>query len=203
MALGDVKDFVQSLAPTWLSKGFGEALMLMFGLIADAHAEGAREATAQRFILHCAADALNLHGKQVQILRAPGETTEQFRARLAAAWEAWSKAGTGGGILLQLEPAGVTSATIHEGDSIDPDVPASWAKWWLEVSDPHPFTPPITYGSGRRYGDGALYGFGDGSAIAYTRAVIRKWQPAHVLCTGVLVHFSAPAIDIRLPVPWT
>ncbi len=203
MAQGDVVDYQVSLAPTWLQKGYGEALMLVFGLVADATAEGAREAVAQRFIRFCAADALGLHGKQVQILRAPGETTEQYRVRLQQAWDAWSKAGTGGGILLQLEPAGIVSATIHEGDSIDPDVPDSWAKWWLEVNEPHPFTPPITYGSGRTYGDGALYGFGDDHAIAYVRAVIRKWQPAHVLCTGVLVHFTTPPIDVRLPVPWT
>lgn len=201
MAAGDVVDYQLSLCPPWLLEVYGEALQLVLGLAKDAIAEGAREAVVQRFIAYCSADALPLHGGQVQIFRAPGEMVEQYRVRLAQAWRAWSKAGTAAGIALQLEPAGLTSVTFHEGDSIDPDVAASWAKWWLEVSEPHPFTPPITYGSGRTYGDGALYGFGDDHAIAYVRAVIRKWQPSDVLCTGVLVHFSVPLIDIRLPVP--
>lgn len=200
MATGDIVDYQLSLCPPWLLDLYGEALELVLGLMKDALAEGAREAVVQRFVRFCAADALRYHGDQVQILRAPGETTEQFRARLLRAWSAWSKAGTGGGILLQLEPVGIGSATITEGASVDPSVTSSWAKWYLTVHEPHPFTRPITYGSGHTYGDGALYGFGDDFAIAYVRAVIRKWQPAHVLCTGVVVEFSAPLIDVRLPV---
>lgn len=200
MAAGDLVDHQLSLCPPWLLERYGEALQLVLGLAKDAIAEGAREAVVQRFVRHCAADALKHHGSERQIFRAPGESLEAYRTRLIQAWEAWSKAGTAAGILLQLEPAGVTNATITEGASIDPAVTSSWAKWYLTAHEPHPFTPPITYGSGHVYGDEALYGFGDDHAIAYVRAVIRKWQPAHVLCTGVLVEFSIPLINVRLPV---
>lgn len=202
MAAGDVVDYQISLCPPWLLAQYGEAWQLAFGLAKDSIAEGARESVVQRFIRHSSADALAFHGRQVGIFRAPGESTEQYRTRLTQTWQAWSKAGTPAGILLQLEPAGITNAEIFEGVSVDPSVPSSWATWYLRVHEPHPFTPPITYGSGGTYGGGALYGFGNATAIEYARAVIRKWQPAHALCTGIVVEFSSPACEVRLPVPW-
>lgn len=200
--MGSFADYQLSLAPPWLLGPYGEAWHLVLGFVKDAHAEGAREAVVCRFLPYAPLDALDEHGRDRQILRAPGEPIESFRARLLTAWQAWAKAGTGGGILLQLEPAGIVSATITEGASIDPSEASTWAKWYLTVHEPHPFTPPIVWGDGHLWGDGWLWGFADDTAIAYARAIIRKWQPAHVLCTGVLVEFSTPPTSVRLPVPW-
>jgi hypothetical protein len=198
--MSDAKDYQLAIAPTWLLGPWGEALMLALGLAKDATIEGAREAAVQRFVRYCAADALDEHGEERQILRAPAELLEQYRARLILAWDAWERAGTPGGILAQLVPVGIEHAEVLEGVSADPSIPSSWAKWYLRVHEPHPFTPPIVYGDGREYGDGALYGFGNDFAIAYTRAVVRKWNAAHAHCTGIVIEFSDPAIDVRLPV---
>lgn len=203
MARGDIVDHQLAHCPPWLLAKYGEALELALGLAKDAIAEGARWAVAQRLVLHCGADALQLHGRQLGIFRAPGETTAQYRERLARGWEAWRWAGTARGILEQLEPVGILDAEIFEAVSVDPSVASSWATWYLRVHEPHPFTPPITWGDGHTWDDGWLWGFGDDAALAYVRAVIRKWQPAHVLCTGVVVEFSSPATEVRLPVPWT
>lgn len=198
--MADVKDYVQALMPTWLLGPMGEALTLVYGLIADAHAEGTREAVALRFVDFAPLDSLDDHGSDREILRAPGEGLEAFRARLMQAWDAWAQAGSPGGILLQLGPAGVAAAVLVEGASIDPEIPASWGRWYLDVSEPHPFTPPVVWGGGQEWGDGWLWGFGDATALEYVRRVIRKWEPARTLCTGIRIEFSSPATFVRLPV---
>lgn len=203
--MGDFVQNEEANSPPWLLGKYGEAWGIVMGLFADAHAEGAREAVVQRFVRLCAADALDEHGEERQILRAPGEDVEAFRQRLILAWDAWEKAGTPGGILEQLVPVGIENAEVIEGVSIDPSTPSSWAKWYLRVHEPHPFTPPILYGaapagSGRDYDSGALYGFGDAAALEYVRAVVRKWNAAHAQCTGIVVELSGPpSYEFRLP----
>jgi hypothetical protein len=67
--------------------------------------------------------------------------------------------------------------------------PMTWATWFLDVSPPHGFTAPQAWGA-FTWGDGALWGFGNAELMEFTRRVIRKWQPAHVRCLGVLVRFA-------------
>lgn len=197
--MADVKDYVRAIAPPWLLAAYGEALLLVLGLIGDAHGEGTREAVALRFVDAAPLDALDDHGADRQIARAPGEGLEAFRQRLLQAWDAWALAGTGAGILLQLEPAGITSATIVEGASADPSVPSTWATWYVRVHEPHPFVAPFLWGAGRDWGDGWLWGFGAPDVIEYARAIVRKWRPAHAHSTGIVVEFSSPTVDVRIP----
>lgn len=204
--MGDAKEYQLAISPPWLLGPYGEGWMIFQGLLKEAHIEGAREALVQRFVLLCAADALDLHGEERQILRAPGETLEQFRARLAISWDAWMKNGTPGGVLEQLAPVGIVDATITEGASIDPSMPSTWATWYLTIRPPHPFTDPIVIGlppvgSGRAVGDGWLVGFATDAAIAYTRAVIAKWGAAHGLCTGAEIYDTTGTYTRRLPIP--
>jgi hypothetical protein len=228
--MGDFKEYELANSPPWLLELWGEAWALVQGLFADAHAEGTREAVALRFVVHAPLDALDEHGADRQILLAPGEALEQFRTRLRQAWDAWAKAGTGGGILLQLEAAGIVSATIYEGpprwDGFEwgdgtlwgtrvgfTTAPAqswgsftwgsytwgpramNWANWVLVIHEPHPFSPPASWGQ-RTWGDGWLWGFSTPAPIEYTKAIVRKWQPAHVRNVGVVVEFQAGASSV-------
>lgn len=204
--MGDAKEYQLALSPPWLLGTYGEAWMLVMGLLKEAHIEASREAVVQRFVTYCAADGLDEHGQERQIPRAPGETVEQYRARLMLAWEAWQRAGTPAGILLQLTPAGVTNASIVEHASIDPSISSSWAVWHMVVEMPHPFVDPVILGpapvgSGRRLGDGSLLGFGSAHAIEYVRAVIKKWNAVHTTCTGLAIYDTTMTYTRRLPVP--
>jgi hypothetical protein len=220
---GDCKTYQLALCPPWLLGAQGEAWELIQGLIKDAHAEGTREAVALRFIPYCPLDALAVHSAERQIERAPGEEIEIFRARLRGAWDAWSKAGTEEGILMQLAAAGITTADavegmtewgggftwgdgtiwgyVHVGVTWGSFVwgeetwgeflgPMTWARWFLIVEPPHPFTPPQLWGAGWLWGDATRWGFGNDALMEFVRRVIRKWQPAHVVCLGVLVRFD-------------
>lgn len=203
--MGDGATYTLAISPPWLLGPYGEGWGLVMGLLKEARAEGAREAVLQRFVQLCAKDALDEHGSERQIPRAPGETLPQYRGRLAIAWDAWEKAGTPAGVLEQLAPAGIESVTLTEGASIDPSVASTWAKWYLTVGNPHPFTDPIILGptpvgSGRLMGDGWLMGFADGTAIAYTRVIVRKWGAAHAICTGISIIDTGGTYSRRLPV---
>lgn len=198
--MGDAKEYQLAISPTWLLDSRGEAWGIALGLLKEAHIEASRESVVQRFVPWCAADALDEHGSERQIPRAPGEGVEQYRQRLIGAWNAWEQAGRPAGILAQLVPVGIGNAEVVQGVSADPSTPSTWGTWYLRVHEPHPFTPPIYYGAGRTYGDGALYGFGSDFALAYTRAVVRKWNASHAKCTGVVVEFAGVGTDIRFAV---
>jgi hypothetical protein len=178
------------LAPPWLRGRWGEAWNGTVGLAMDMVAEGAMQAVKARFIKGAPSDALPYAGTDRQIERAPGESDDQYRARLLGAFETWRLAGTNKGITTALAVIGYPNARVFESHDWFPGNPRWW-RFWVVIDPPHGFT---TW----KVGDGTKLGMkllgldkaGDKSAVDLLRRVVRKWKAAHTVCEKLIVVLS-------------
>ncbi len=185
-------EYAKEYAPPWLLGTWGERFLSVIGEAKDAKTALAREACKARMSELAPADALVRIGADRVVLQAPGETDAAFRARLLLAFDIWMANGTEAGLkTYHLTPAGIVNVVLTE----DQDVAGAfghWARFLIDVFPPHPFVAPIEWGSGEVYGEGTgvRWGFGDDTAVDYTRAVTRRWKPSHTRCLGVRIRWS-------------
>lgn len=189
-------EYVVALAPPWLRGRWGEAWHRAHGLVLDMVAEGAVQATKARLLRHGPDDALPYAGADRQIERAPGESTESYRARLLGAFETWRLAGTNKGILSALAVIGYTKAAIYESHGwfpLDPE----WWRFWLVLDPPSGFST-WKLSDGTKLGEKIVgldkLGADAKAAITLLRRVVRKWKAAHTLCIKVIVVLSGKLI---------
>jgi hypothetical protein len=186
-------DYAKAHAPPWLLGEWGEKFLTVLGESRDAKTSLAREACKARMSELAPADALVRIGADRVVLQAPGETDAAFRARLLTAFDIWHAAGTEQGIKDLLGAAGCVTVVLTE----DQDVAGAlghWARFLIDVFPPHPYTAPIEWAAAgpTTWGEesGVRWGFGDSTAVDYTRVVTRRWKPAHTRCLGVRVTWS-------------
>lgn len=190
------------LAPPWLQKPRGKELNGVLGLAKDQIVDAVKWAIKARFVLLCPPDALDHLGFERLIERYPVDTIDSYRARLAAAWETWTYAGTSRGMLAAFHAAGFDSVNLYDvhtgpGDfgTWPPDAnPANWSRFWIEL---YPGANDFAFlhwrntrwgEAGLKWGDGHAWGITATRAhVAWVRSIARKWKPAHTICAGIIV----------------
>ncbi len=127
------------LLPTALRGRWGKAWGRAFGLEKDDVVTSMKLAVRSGFIDDAPTDALDRHGADVVFERFPSEDEEDYRARIAAAWDLWPTAGTKGALELAISQLGLAGTLYLPGD-FAPDAPPSsgWAKWWFYCTT-HPW----------------------------------------------------------------
>lgn len=194
----DFVDYQLAHAPPWLLGTWGDKLMRLLGQAKEDQSARTKLAVKARFVDIAPDDALPDLGKDRVMLRAPGEAADDYRSRLASAFEIWSTAGTKAGLLELFRVAGATNVTIWEDQEAGGAL-GHWARFAISVAEPHPFTAPATWGT-FAYGDGTRWGFGDSAALDYARNVVRRWKPAHTRCVGIAVTWDDAADFSVIPV---
>jgi hypothetical protein len=138
-------------------------------------------------------DALDKLGADRMLPRYPAEVDAAYRARLAAAWDAWERAGSAVGVLGELRrylgPLGLVSwmqiltpllryvsnvdgtVTTTQGGAFLIDIPNWWTKFSLLIAVPAGPAIPA-----------------DGSDVANAvAAILKNWIPAHEVCVSISV----------------
>jgi hypothetical protein len=145
-------------------------------------------------------DVLPLVGAERGMPRYPGETPDQYRARLLDAWNAYKFAGSEGTIVAQFAHAGYPGTEIvFNAAALGPNGEAApyWSQFWVHFpfSSDHPVTGDgPTWGS-FNYGDGTVYGL-DVTVGFYQliHGIVRKWKPSRWICRGFTFELADTSI---------
>jgi hypothetical protein len=171
-----LSDVAAESLPPWLAGPWARKLLdAIFGQ-ADASSNRVLQAgMAPRLRRNPPEDALPVIGWERGMPRYPGETREQYRARLDGAWDAWSRGGSALAIVDQLEAAGLPGAQIFRASQWDryPDA-AYWSIFWVFV--PEAYSPKS-------------------STLVQRQAwasIVSKWKPAQWICGGIVLELSGP-----------
>lgn len=184
-------EYYPALFPVWLRGPTGDAWATGFGVMLDGVADSATNAVKCRIVREAPSDALAYIGSERNLDRVPSESDAQYRARLEAAWDAWSYAGTDRAIVEQLELLGLTAVCVRNNqwtwDANAGNVAYYWARFWVVLSG-HGWTADDTWGLGT-WGSSGLWGFASTvttDSIAFARNVVRKWKSAHAQCVNII-----------------
>jgi hypothetical protein len=184
-----------ALSPTVFQGTNGQKLMPgTLGVFFDAAAEGCNQAVKARFFDSDTfpPSALSYLGAGRSMPRYPLDTDATYTARLRDAWNIWPQAGTKYGIEAQLAALGLT-ATVKDRSSVgwnwDNDTD-NWSRFWVVITG-HPWAS-WEWGDGTLWGDGKTWG-SDATVdeVKSVRALVRKWKPAQVVCTNIIVVMDA------------
>lgn len=135
------RNYVSHIVPPWLRRYWGERLVGgAIGLYADLLMEGGAQATKAPWLRSNTSpdDALPRIGDERNVPKVDGETPDEYRERLANAWELWGEAGTvtyGANVLEAwgFTPAGVFVYAWKDGDQ---DAAAThWSKYSVVALD--------------------------------------------------------------------
>ena len=131
------RDWQPTLHPTALRGRWGTAWAASLGAEKDTLLSLAKEAVTARFVDAAPSDALALHGHDRDLERSPIDTAATFRARIAASWDVWSRAGTPYGYAYALS---LTSVQIRGARFVaqyqwtPPDgLTSLWSRFWVLV----------------------------------------------------------------------
>ena len=198
------------LLPPWMQDETGIPLAQAFGMVKDGMCEAAMQAVRARCIRTAPNDALDYAGQERSLPRMPGDTPASYLARLLAAWDLWSQAGTEQSIKTALGWLGLTNFKIFgqtnttgqrctDGDWNWDGDSANWARAWVVIYPPHPWVTDGTWSSPGIWGDGGTIG-SDASEqeVALIRYSVNAWRPAHV-AVGIIVVMDVTAFNAALP----
>lgn len=180
--------WIFNLAPGWLQGYWGQRLLGICVLVADIVSEGASEAIRAPWLAESTSpdDCLSLKGEEYMMPRYPGETAEQYRARLLAVWETWPYAGSAQAIETQLAAAGFDATVVFHSDRLGPKGQAApyRSQFWVLLNGTPTYESPA-WGD-FDWGDGTEWGATDVSPedADLIRAIVRKWKPADWVCRG-------------------
>jgi hypothetical protein len=206
--------------PPWLLGEWGQKWVTQLGGKFDELLTWAKEGVKLRFVLECPDEALIAHGYERMIERAPGESYDDWRDRLWAAWETWKWAGTDRGIYNAFSVIGWTiSPWITEpmwswppgwadtglmwilpamawgGDCPDQDNdPTHFARFWI-LADGYAlgYETDGTWGDPGTYDDGGAWDFSDATTadeVDRWKRMIRKWKDSQATCPEILMIMS-------------
>lgn len=203
--------------PPWHGGDPGDRWHYALGTIKDAMADSAEIAARQRLISECAADALPLHGESLGWPRAPGETVEEYRARLLQSpyLEEWRGRNTGiiDALKFILTPFIGTTTPPANWVEVKESFTAGWGRQknpgpginpakqrWFNVilRHPHPFGTDYAF----RYGDGTVWGGGknwgvngDPRLIELLRMAVRRQKSGHSFCEWIAIVLAGDVIN--------
>ncbi|GIW28214.1 MAG: hypothetical protein KatS3mg070_1577 [Meiothermus sp.] len=106
------EDWLPELAPPWLQKDRGWALLAGWGRALDEYSSLVVTGLLARWVHLAPEDALNRLGTERGLIRYPGESLESWRTRVVGAWEFWRWSGTEYGLSLALLQLGYSSAIV-------------------------------------------------------------------------------------------
>ncbi len=200
------------LNPPTATGPVGELWIAAVGFFHDMIAEQAVQAvkSAQMRSNTFHESGLKLIGSERKMPRYPAETSDQYKARLRDAWEAYVKAGNHRSILEQLEHVGLVAeiweqtqkgpAPTHDSANIwnwDDDT-ANWSRFWVVITG-HTFQS-ITWG-GFSYGDNLTWGSTASEEDVQTvRDIITHWKNANVIFPNIIVVLDQPTWDTIVPI---
>lgn len=162
------------LAGPWGSRWLGAV-----GAMLDGALDGALDAGTLVGPLRAPVDALALLGEDRALEQLPSEGDADYRARLVAAWDLWTTAGTRAALEAAITQCGL-AGTIYLPADWSPDNPprAGWSQWWIYATT-HPWTDDGTWGDAGTWDDGGTW---DSSAtpeeVARVRRLLRTWTNA-------------------------
>ena len=193
--------------PAIIAGANGQRWQQAIGVLADALAEGARQAARSRWISTCPDDALGLHGGAMGWPQAPGESADEYRARLALNWHLQEWRGTAKGIQDAFAALGMPNVDVWDTFNspmvrAEGTVPHRYHWFWVIVRDPHPFGTDFSC----RMGDGTLIGAaptgsgkligvnGDPRLVETLRGIVAAMKPAHAWCEWIAICLSGDIV---------
>lgn len=154
-------DQLSSRLPTYLR----DAPSLLFagkvGAAMDLCLQALKDAVRVGLVYLCTDDALAAHLADVAMEGLPGETAASQRARVAAAFDTWTMAGTRPGLVLAVEQLGFSGYALRTSRDWLPDAPPDgnaslWARWWLLLPT-HPWSTDGVWSDPGTWGDGGTW----------------------------------------------
>lgn len=185
-------DFLIDAAPPWLKRRWGARYLTVIGLLYDAYREAAEAAVRARYVRYTPPDALPEAGTHYSIERLVGETDEGYRGRLRRAFPSHRQGGSATGLQARLHEAGYTTATVVEAHDWSVDDGGSWARYWVVVEQPHPFSVAELWSDPGTWGDGGVWlDLSPKEQADQIRRLTRKWgQGAHAQPVSLIVVLS-------------
>lgn len=139
-------------------------------------------------------DALALLGDERLSPRYAIDTDATYRARLRNAWERWKQGGSEIGLKAELAAYGLT-AEVKLNNEWDWDGnAANWSRFWVVLHD-HPWLPPAELGEPGPVLDGTttLGSTATPEEVDTVRKIVRRWKPAHMVCSHIILVFDETA----------
>lgn len=138
MAVRNWRAFLVKLVLGNTEKPWWGRFLVSVGLVSDFLSEGMSQGLRSGWVHRedLPADSLEIVGRARGLIQYPGETNQQYQARLARAWTDWTFAGHETSIEGQLAAAGFPGATVvyhttREGPRGEPA--PYWSQFWIEI----------------------------------------------------------------------
>lgn len=188
------RPFMQELSSGW----FG----VLCGFTGDQATDGLSLALRLAWIADSESpdDVLPLIGSERGMPRYPGETADEYRARLQDAWNAYTFAGAEQTIVSQFEHADYPGTEIQfDAAALGPNGEAApyWSQFWVHFpySSGHPVTATGPTWGGFNYGDGTIYGLGVTVGFyQLIHGIVGKWKPTRWICRGFTFELADTSI---------
>lgn len=113
------QDYQVKIAPSWLQRNYGLALLSSLGAIKDSFVDQLRQAVKARMPDYAPPDALAHIGNDRGLPQGVTETNAAYATRLRTAWDTqWNFAGSGYSILTALTLAGYGNAILVQQNGL-------------------------------------------------------------------------------------
>lgn len=219
------RDTIASISVGWLQEVVGGGILYCAGLAIDAMYDETVEGVKARFPGVGPEDSLQYIGNDRVIERGPNESSSSYVLRLRKAFDTWAVAGNAAKMLEALRiyylPAlppirAVSDRAVWHAISNDEALNVTrtaGANWnWDGTVKPHrgwviidstagPYAAK-TWGDGHAYGDGTTWGStANAQDVNAIQRLVRKWKPAHVKVTYIVVTFDASIFEVADTAP--
>ena len=159
----DYQAYFPTLLPTFIADDVGTYWATSFGFIGSAIADGASNAVKCSIVQMAPSDALPYLGAaRPHIIRYPGESDASYQSALAQSFCYASLLGTDAGIIAALGRVGMKATVIRNNewdwDGHPGNVAPYWARMWVIIQQPSPFSPGSRWGGGGRWGSDFVWG---------------------------------------------
>lgn len=192
------RDFFSRISPPWLRAYWGERFTGTVALFFDLLSEAATQAIKAPWINAdtSPADALPDMGADANIDQAPGESLDEFRARLRNKWTLWGESATlrfadNSMAPYGIDPDAVTVYTRNEWALLNPD---NWSRFWVVIDDTvgdgaefslRLWDASTSWGSAGTWGTDATP-----EQVAGVLRVLCKWKSAHEIGVELVFLFD-------------
>lgn len=189
-------EWILEIAPPWLLGDNGKTFLRSIGTFTDVHLDGLRQAVRARFVRLAPVDALSKVGWERLLERAPSESDNAYRTRLASAWDLHQLDGTVAGIKEMFRPLGVDPSGVRvldERSTLGANERLFSSRFWIVVDNGyHPWTAAPSWDvPGAAWADPEPVRTWDSTAtvdeLAFMRREIRRVKDAHGFPVEVVV----------------